>query len=101
MIIKANHDELNNYVNHTNKNSVLLQNEIDNVIMNVKKLGAIWQGDDYNKFSDNILTYFTRMKVIPNTLSTISTFIKKVDDSYIESDESFANDLRKEVNFHE
>lgn len=101
MIIKANHNELKNYANHTKKNSVLLENEIDSVIMNVQKLGTIWQGNDYNRFKDNILSYFTRMKVIPKTLDTISTFISEVDNSYIESDESFAKDLRKEVNLNE
>lgn len=97
MIIKVKHNELKNYADHTNKNSALLENEIDSVIMNVEKLGTIWKGDDYDKFKDNILSYFTRMKVIPNTLSTISSFIKKVDDNYIESDESFARELRNEA----
>ena len=101
MIIKAKHDELKNYVNHTKKNSALLENEIENVIMNVERLGTIWQGEDYNKFADNILEYFTRMKIIPKTLTTVSSFIEEVDNSYIESDESFARDLRKEAEFNE
>lgn len=96
MVLKVNHENLNGVTDNMLKNSDALTVEIDNLLDYLESIKLIWRGQDSDTFYDNAYNYINRMKIIPAAIETFGKFIKEVDNQYVDSDNSFANDLQKE-----
>jgi len=96
MILKVNHEELGHVTKTMLDDSGELEIEIKNLLTCIDSLRNIWQGVDSDEFYKNAHDYLTRMLVIPNAISTMGNFVKKVDSSYEENDQSFAKGIEAE-----
>jgi uncharacterized protein YukE len=97
MRIKVDHGQLNTVKLKMDENSNELLNEIDILSNKVRELQNVWQGEEANIFYMKFNNYITKLKSIPATYSTMSSFIERANIMYKEADLSLKqkiNDVR-------
>ena len=94
MRIRVNHGELNLVRENLYSDSQDLMNEIEKIEKNIEDLKSVWQGEEADIFFIKINNYLTKLKSVPLTYQSISTFIHRANILYKEADLN----LKKEIN---
>ncbi len=76
--------------------AVKLEDEIDYILGKLEELKDIWQGEDADVFYRNSEIFINRMKVLPNFLNVMGTFIGNSNKSYNELEDRFKKKLERE-----
>lgn len=95
MRLKVDPDELLDFSKVIKNDSDKYTTEIDNMEASLEKLKRIWQGEDARAFTENFTNFLTRMKGIPQTLSTLSELCDKSNEGFKTRDENFAKELKE------
>ena len=98
MIIKVKHKAIEDITKTINQDQEDFDKEIDNMLGQIERLKAIWQGTDANVFYEKVTEYIKNMKKITNTMKTISNFSNSANKGFIDVDQSFGKDLEEEAN---
>lgn len=101
MVLKVDPDELVNVSNVMKNDSDKYKTEIDTMEATLEKLKNVWKGGDADAFIENLTYFLTRMRGIPETLSTLSQLCNKSNEGYTSRDEEFAKELKGSVANHE
>ena len=101
VIIKADKEDLKDVSLDLIKSSNTIDNEISVWEDSVNRLKSIWMGKDADIFYSRIESYIIKLKMLTATSNSIGSFINKVNNSYIEKDQEFADDLKKENDKYE
>ena len=102
MILKVNHDGLNNVSNTMKKDKDIFNAEIEKILANIKQLRTIWIGDRYIFYiSGNFAEFANKMKRISKTLDVLSNVCDKTNNGYKEIDEEVSEELKREAMINE
>ena len=101
MILKVNHDGLNNVSNTMKKDKDIFNAEIEKILANIKQLRTIWIGEDSNVFCNNFAEFANKMKRISKTLDVLSNVCYKTNNGYKEIDEEVSEELKREAMINE
>ena len=94
MRIRVNHGELNQVREVLFSDSQELLNEVTAIENNIEELKTVWQGEEANIFFIKINNYLNKLKSVPLTYQSISTFINRANILYKQADLN----LKKEIN---
>ena len=95
MRIRINHGEMTNVCGQLNKEAISLMDEIEKIEKNIQELKGVWQGEEANIFYIKIGNYLTKMKSIPKTYESMSTFLERSNIRYKEADISLKKGIDK------
>ena len=96
MELKVRFSEVKNFADVIIKDSVTIDEEIDNILEDLDKLTTIWKGYDADKFHEHATAYFTTMKNIPRAMRNIDKSIGAALESYNNSEAAFSSLLKGE-----
>ena len=96
MNLKVRYSELKNFSNVIDKDSAIIDAEINNVLKNLDKLMNVWQGYDADQFHEHATAYFTTMRNIPKAMRNMTKSISTAVDGYHSAEDSFNQMLRGE-----
>ncbi len=96
MELKVKYSEVKNFADVIIKDSVTIDEEINNVLKDLDKLTTIWKGYDADKFHEHATAYFTTMRNIPKAMRNIDRSINAALAGYRDSESAFSAMLRGE-----
>lgn len=101
MIVKADKEELKNVSSSLIKSSSQVNYEIEVWEKSISELKNIWQGTAADIFYPKIDNYLRKLKMLAETSNSIGQFIGKANKIYIEKDQEFADEIKKENDRYE
>ena len=96
-ILKVDPEELAILKEGMDKDSGLYDDEIEKMLKLIEKLRSVWIGEDATIFCDNFKDYVNRMKNLTANMRTISKGVNIMSKGYVEKDEEFGVELKKEI----
>ena len=96
MILKVDKEELNNVSDELIKSSTSFSDEIDVWEKAITELKEIWDGDAAQKFYSKIDPYLEKLRMVSTCSNSLGTIIEKTNKEYIQKDEAYADELKKE-----
>ena len=97
MILKANHEELEDVTKTMDTGVDTCKTELDVIEEAINELSEVWKGDAADIFYANSLSYMHRLKGIPESLDTMSKFVNKSNGIYKKTDEEYGKKLETEA----
>ena len=101
MVIKADKEKLANTSNNLVKSSNSIKEEIDLWKKTVDELKQVWKGKDADTFYNRMDAYLIKLDMLTESSNAIGTFIGTVNSKYIEKDEEFTENIRRENDKYE
>lgn len=95
MVIRANNDELHNFSGGMKNNADALTAELEKWKATINELGTVWQGTDSDVYRKNVSNYIGKMESIPESLTTLSNVVEKINKSYIERKEEYSKGIKE------
>ncbi len=96
MNLKVRYSEVRNFADVIEKDSLVIDEEINNILKDLDRLTTVWQGYDSEQFHEHATAYFTTMRNIPRAMRNINKSVGAALDSYRSSEEAFSSLLRGE-----
>ncbi len=94
MKIRVDHVQFDNVKKDLYNESIELLKEIENQQAYLEELKSIWQGEEAYIYYIKIGDYFNKIKTIPLTYQSMSTFLERANIRYDEIDEELSNQIQ-------
>jgi len=94
MKIRVDHVQFDNVKKDLYNESIELLKEIENQQAYLEELKSIWQGEEADIYYIKIGDYFNKLKTIPLTYQSMSTFLERANIRYDEIDEELSNQIQ-------